>query len=143
VTPSAYTVGIPTLVALLVVTLGAVAASAATFGGLKTVDLGASNASSAIHTAGLTVAWTPLASGTTWVLNGITLGTIGSDTFAAQENLKVTLINSSGAKICEISLVNATSAASIGIARTAINTACGITGIDFATIDRLAVAASR
>jgi hypothetical protein len=76
-------------------------------------------------------------------LNGITLGTTGTDTFAAGENVKVSLINSSGAKICEIALVNAAAGTSISIARTAINTACGTTGIDFATTDRVAVVTSR
>ena len=143
VTPSVYAIGVPTLVAILVVTIGAVAASAASLGGLKTSDVGAADASTAIHTAGVTVLWTPLASGTSWVLNGMTLGTTGTDTFSAQENVKVSLINSSGAKICELSLVNATAGTSISIARTAINTACGTTGIDFATIDRIAVVTSR
>jgi hypothetical protein len=138
-----YAIGVPTLIAYLVLAIGGVAASAASLGGLKTVDVGAADASTAIHTAGVTVQWTPLASGISWVLNGITLGTTGTDTFAAGENVKVSLINSSGAKICEIALVNAAAGTSISIARTAINTACGTTGIDFATTDRVAVVTSR
>jgi hypothetical protein len=143
VTPSAYAFGVPTLVGVLVVALGTVAASAASLGGLRTSDLGAADGASAIHSDGINVQWTPAVSGATWVLDGITLTTPGTDTFAAGEKLNLGLINASGTEICGIALTSATSTASISVARAAINTACGTTGIDFSTIDRIAVAASR
>jgi hypothetical protein len=143
VTPSVVGVSVPTLAIASVILIGAVGASAATLGGLKTTDLGASDATVAIHTSGINATWTPLASGTSWVVNGITLTTNSGDTFAASEKLGIALVNSSGAKICEIDLTNATSTSTISIARATINTACGATGVDFTTIDRIAVTASR
>ena len=143
VTPSVYGISVPTLAIASALLVGAVGASAATLGGLKTADLGASDASVAIHSSGINVTWSPLVSGTTWVVNGITLTTNTGDTFAANEKLGVTLINSSGAKICEVDLTNSASTSSIAIARATINTACGTTGIDFSSVDRIAVTASR
>jgi hypothetical protein len=143
VTPSVVGVSVPTLAIASVILIGVVGASAATLGGLKTSDLGASDAAVAIHASGINATWTPLASGTSWVVNGITLTTNSGDTFAASEKLAVALVNSSGAKICEIDLTNATSTSTVSIARAAINTACGTTGVDFTTIDRIAVTASR
>jgi hypothetical protein len=143
VTPSLYGLSVPTLVAASIALIGVVGASAATLGGLKTSDLGATDASVAIHTSGINATWSAVASGTSWVVNGITLTTNAGDTFAANEKLGVALVNSSGAKICDVNVTNATSTTSISIARAAINTACGATGIDFSTIDRLAVTAAR
>ncbi len=143
VTPSVVGLSLPVLVIASVGVIGLVGASAATLGGLRTTDLGASDATVAIHTTGIDVGWTPLVSGTSWVLNGITLTTSGADQFAAQESLGVALINTSGAKICEIDLINPTATTTVSIARAAINTACGSAGIDFATIDRVAVSAAR
>ena len=144
VTPSVYGLSVPTLAIASAILVGVVGASAATLGGIKTVDFGSGDASVAIHTNGITATWTPAVSGTSWVVNGITLATTSpGDTFAAGEKLGVALINSSGAKICEIDLTNATATTYISITRTAINTACGSSSVDFSTIDRLAVTATR
>ncbi len=144
VTPSVYGISVPTLAIASALLVGAVGASAATLGGLKTIDLGSSDASVAIHTSGINAVWTPAVSGTSWVVNGITLTTAApGDVFAANEKIGVALVGSSGAKICEVDLTNPTSTTTITIARAAINTACGTSGVDFTTIDKLAVTASR
>ena len=142
-TPSVYGVSVPTLVVASIALVGVVGASAATLGGLKTSDLGAGSGSVAIHSTGVSAQWTAALSGTSWVLNGITLATSGTDRFAAGEKVSVSIAAASGAKICEITTTNATSSATVTIARAAINTACGATGIDFTTIDKVSVVAVR
>ncbi len=143
VTPSVYGLSVPTLVVASIALIGVVGASAATLGGLKTSDLGAGNAAVNIHTSGISVQWAAALSGTNWVLNGITLTTPGADRFAAGEKVSVSIAGTSGTRICEIITTNATSTATLTIPRAAINTACGATGIDYATIDKVSVVAVR
>lgn len=138
-----YGLSVPTLVVASIALIGVVGASAATLGGLKTSDLGAGNAAVNIHTSGISVQWAAALSGTNWVLNGITLTTPGADRFAAGEKVSVSIAGTSGTRICEIITTNATSTATLTIPRAAINTACGATGIDYATIDKVSVVAVR
>jgi hypothetical protein len=143
VTPSVYGLSVPTLVVASIALIGVVGASAATLGGLKTSDLGAGNAAVSIHTSGISVQWASTLSGTSWVLNGITLTTPGADRFAAGEKVSVSIAGTSGTRICEIITTNAATTATLAIARATINSACGTTGIDYATIDRVSVVAVR
>ena len=143
VTPSLYGLSVPVLVAASVALLGVVGASAATLGGLKTGDLGSSNAGVAIHGTGITATWTPALVATTWVVSGITLKTAATDTFSAGEKVSVTLVSSTGAQLCEIAATAPTASTSLAITRANINSGCGSSGIDFASIDRVAVATVR
>ncbi len=143
VTPSVFGLSIPTLAIASALLVGVVGASAATLGGLKTSDLGDSEATVAIHTSGINANWSAVASGTTWLVNGITLTTNSGDTFAAGEKIGVALVTSTGSKICEVDLTNATSTSTISIARATINASCAPAGVDFSTIDRIAVTATR
>jgi hypothetical protein len=128
-----------TIAVAAILCAGVVTASAATLGGLKTNDLGAATGTVAAHTAGINVRWRAVRTGTTWVVNQIRLTTTGTDTFANGEKIRVTLIATSGASICEIAVTQAGASATQTIARTTIDTACGASGVNYALIARVAV----
>ncbi len=124
-------------------TCGAVGASASTLGGVRTADVGAANGAVGIHSSGVTAGWTAAYSGVSWMLNGVTLSTPGTDRFAAGEQVRLTLIDTSGVKLCELTATSAAQSATLAIARPAIDTACGPGGIAYGRIDRIAITAVR
>ncbi|MES2170511.1 MAG: hypothetical protein V4479_07285 [Actinomycetota bacterium] len=140
VTPRVLALGILVVVAG---TCGVVTASAATLGGIKTTDVGAANGAVAIHTSGITATWTAAFSAGSWMLNGVLLATPGADRFAAGEQVRLALIDSTGVKICELTATSASQSATIAIARAAIDSACGSGGVAFSRIDRAAITAVR
>jgi hypothetical protein len=110
---------------------------------MKTTDVGAANGTVAIHGSGVTASWTAAYSGSSWMLNGVTLSTPGADRFAAGEQVRLALIDTSGAKLCEIMATSAGQSATVTVARAGIDTACGSGGIAYSRIDRVAITAVR
>lgn len=139
VAPPLVRLSLPIVAAVTIAALGSVGASAASLGGLTTSDLGASSGTVAAHPSGLTAQWMPARSGSDWLLDGIVLGAV--EPFTDGERLKLSILDASGAALCEVSVVHSGTSAISTILRSDIDADCGPAGISFSAIDRVAVSA--
>ena len=123
---------------------GVVGASAATLGGVRTADVGAATGSVAIHTAGITATWTAKLSSTAgFTVNNLTLTAPGTDRFEVGEQVRISLVGTSGASLCEITLTATTQSATLAVGRAGLASACGTNALYYSTIDRVAITAVR
>ena len=123
---------IPRLVRSLAISLlvalvvgGAVTAAAASLGGLRTSNLSASSATVATHSAGIAVRWSPVFDKTGWVLDSITLSTVAGDTFTPSESVRVAVVDSSGAAVCEPVAIVGSASSSVTLDRATLDKYCG------------------
>lgn len=93
------------------------------------------------HPSGLTAEWAPIRSGSDWLLDGITLQATPGEPFTDGERLKVSVVDASGAAMCEVSVIHSGVSSTTTITRSAIDSGCGAAGIAFSVIDRIAVSA--
>jgi len=127
---------------VLIATMGAVGASAATVGGLRTPDLGAANTTLLSHSSGLSVSWGARWSGTAIVLDSITFTAATGQSFVAGEVVESAIVRSAGTVICTVSATAASTATTLTVPRATIYSSCGATGISYSTIDRVSVVAT-
>ena len=131
------------LIALVFIALlGAVGASAATLGGLRTDDLGAADGATLSHSSGLSMAWGARWSGAALVLDTITVTTATGQGFSTGELLEATVLRSAGTTICTIDYTVPSAATTLTVPRTTIDAACGTGGVAYSTIDRVALSAT-
>lgn len=120
---------------------GVVTASAAGLGGVSASQVGAAEGAVRSHTAGVTVTWQSALVAGAWVVDGITLVTQPTEPFLAGEWLRLAVIGSSGAQLCQIEVEVMVTSASVAIDRTTVDAACGVT--PFTSVNRIAVSATR
>jgi hypothetical protein len=123
--------------------LGIVGASAATLGGLRTNDLGATAGTVASHTLGISITWGSRWSGSALVLDSVTVTTAPSQPFVVGETIKGAIVNTAGTTLCTVTSTIATAGTSQTLTRTGIETACGLTPFAFSSIDRVALVVSK
>lgn len=115
-------------------------AAAATFHGLKSADLGAADGQVSDHPSGLSIIWKPVYTGTTWMLDGITMETESGDPFLTGERVKLSLLRADGTAVCEVVALRSGVPASVwNIDRSTIDSACGPGGLSFGSISRVAL----
>jgi hypothetical protein len=75
-------------------------------------------------------------------LGGITLATQPGDAFVAGELVRLAIISTSGAQLCQLSQ-SASAGTSMSVSRATIDAACGAAGTAFTAVGRIAVSISR
>jgi hypothetical protein len=113
---------------------GVFSSSAATLGGVASGALGAARATTQRIT-GIGIDWTPIASGSEWTADAVTLTTDPGESFQAGDRIRLT-IDRRDSPTCEPT-ATATSGAVVGIGRSALADACG--RVAFSDIDSIAV----
>lgn len=77
---------------------------------------------------GVQLDWTPVAVKSVWTVGGLTVTTDPGESFAAGDQVKVTLVRSSSS--CEFSATAAAAGTKVSLSQSAITTACGQVGFD-------------
>jgi hypothetical protein len=128
----------------LLAALSVVGAAAASASGVQDSDLGAATGAVSAHDSGLTITWIPAFTGGKWLLDGITVAAASADPFTTGERVRVSLIGTNGAALCEVVAVQSSGSSSVlSIGRSTIDAACGSAGLTFGSISRAALVATR